>query len=244
MAFYEAATAWHAGEEEMHKLLRVPQTDNPTQPYLTPFAQSLLMRSPLIAIGTLDSEGRPWTTLWGGEPGFSRAIAQSTIGVKATVDRTNDPVVETLLGGKADGEVVQEQGTGKMVGGLAIDLESRRRVKLYGRMVAGALAATDEGIGEVQLVVKIEQSLGMHVQRPVLNTTNRMPRKLSKIPQQEAYRPSYSSTQSRLLRSPLTTRSVGPHYESGPFLYILLESRIRYGHQPSWRTAGLCENTL
>jgi hypothetical protein len=27
-------------------------------------------------------------------------------------------------------------------------------------MVAGALAATEEGIGEVQLVVKIEQSLG------------------------------------------------------------------------------------
>ena len=69
-------------------------------------------------------------------------------------------MVETLLGDKADGEVVQEKGTGKMVGGLAIDLETRRRVKLYGRMVAGALAATEEGVGEVQLVVKIEQSLG------------------------------------------------------------------------------------
>jgi hypothetical protein len=163
MAFYEAATQWHAGEEEMHKMLRVPHTDNPTQPYLTPFAQNLLMRSPLVALGTLDAQGRPWTTLWGGEPGFSRPIAQSIIGVKATVDRTNDPVVETLLGGKADGEVIQEQGTGKMVGGLAIDLESRRRVKLYGRMIAGALAATEEGIGEVQLVVKIEQSLGKHL---------------------------------------------------------------------------------
>jgi hypothetical protein len=161
MAFYEAATAWHAGEEEMHKLLRVPPTDNPTQPFLTPFAQNLLMQSPLIALGTLDAEGRPWTTLWGGEPGFSRAIAQSIIGVRTTVDRNYDPVVETLLGGEADGEVIQEQGTGKMVAGLAIDLESRRRVKLYGRMVAGALSATEEGVGEVQLVVKIEQSLGM-----------------------------------------------------------------------------------
>lgn len=159
MAF--AATDWHDGEEEMHRVLRVPQIDNPTSPFLTPFAQSLLLRSPLVALGTLDSEGRPWTTLWGGEPGFSRAIAQSIIGVRATVDRTNDPVVETLLGGKADGEVVQEQGNGKMVAGLAIDLESRRRVKLYGRMVAGALSATEDGIGDVQLVVKIEQSLGM-----------------------------------------------------------------------------------
>jgi hypothetical protein len=160
MAFYEAETQWHAGEEEMHKLLRVPNQDNPTSPYLTPHAANFLIRSPLIALGTLDSEGRPWTTLWGGEPGFSRPIAQSIIGVKTTVDRLNDPVVEKLLGDTADGEVVQEKGAGKMVGGLAIDLENRRRVKLYGRMVAGALAATEKGIGEVQLVVKIEQSLG------------------------------------------------------------------------------------
>ena len=184
MAFYEAATAWHAGEEEMHKSLRVPHMDNPTSPYLTPFAQNLLMRSPLLAIGTLDSEGRPWTTLWGGEPGFSRAIAQSIIGVRATVDRTYDPVVETLLGGKADGEVIQEQGTGRMVGGLAIDLESRSRVKLYGRMVAGALSATEKGIGEVQLVVKIEQSLGM-LAHGLENyyRTNQTRRKLSKVSQ-------------------------------------------------------------
>ncbi|KAH9219920.1 oxidoreductase-like protein [Leptodontidium sp. 2 PMI_412] len=160
MAFYEADSSWHAGEEEMHKLLRVPARDNPTQPYLTPQAANTLIRAPLIALGTLDDEGRPWTTLWGGEAGFSRAIAQGIIGVKTTVDREYDPVVKVLLGDKADGEVVQVQGTGKMVSGLTINLETRKRVKLYGRMVAGALAATEEGIGEVQLVVKIEQSLG------------------------------------------------------------------------------------
>jgi hypothetical protein len=160
MSFVELEEQWHPGEEQMHKLLQIPNRDNPTSPFLTPFAANLLLRSPLVALGTLDSKGRPWTALWGGEPGFSRAIAQSIIGVKTTVDRAFDPVVETLLGDKADGEVVQEKGTGKMVGGLAIDLETRRRVKLYGRMVAGALAATEEGVGEVQLVVKIEQSLG------------------------------------------------------------------------------------
>ena len=160
MAFYEADAAWHTGEQEMHKLLLVPAQDNPTQPYLTPQASNTLIRSPLIALGTLDEEGRPWTTVWGGEAGFSRAIAQGIIGVRTTVDREYDPVLKVLLGDKADGEVVQVQGTGKMVSGLTINLETRKRVKLYGRMVAGALAATEEGIGEVQLVVKIEQSLG------------------------------------------------------------------------------------
>ncbi|TVY38279.1 Flavohemoprotein [Lachnellula subtilissima] len=160
MSLVETELQWHTGEEQMHKLLRVPQMDNPTQPYLTPNATNTLMRSPLIALGTLDSKGRPWTTLWGGEAGFSRPIAQSIIGIKTTVDRIYDPLVKILLGGKADGEVVQENGTGRMVSGLAINLETRRRVKLYGRMVVGTISATEEGIGEIQLVVKIEQSLG------------------------------------------------------------------------------------
>lgn len=160
MAYYETDFQWHSGEREMHTLLQVPENDNPTSPYLTPFGASLLVRCPLVALGTLDEEGWPWTTLWGGEAGFSQPVAQSVIGLKAVVDSVNDPVLKTLLGNGADGEVVQAKDGGKMVGGLAIDLLNRRRVKLYGRSVAGAVNATEEGIGEVQLVVKIEQSLG------------------------------------------------------------------------------------
>lgn len=159
-SFHEADSQWHPGEEEIHKLLRVPDQDNPTSPYLTPSAARTLQRSPLLAVGTLDAAGRPWSTLWGGEAGFSRAVAQSIIGVRATVDRKHDPVIVILLGDKADGEVVKEEGPGRMVSGLGIDLETRSRVKLYGRMVAGALAATEGDVGEAQLVVKIEQSLG------------------------------------------------------------------------------------
>ena len=162
-AIYEAETQWHEGEEEMHKWLRLPHRDNPTTPFLAPYAAQKLSRSPLVAIGTLDAENRPWTTVWGGEAGFSQPVAQSVIGLKATVDRTYDPVLQTLLGENADGEVVRAEGAGKMVGGLAIDLESRSRVKLYGRMLAGALSATENDIGEVQLVVKIEQSLGKYL---------------------------------------------------------------------------------
>jgi hypothetical protein len=157
-SFNEADLQWHSGEEEMHNLLHVPPQDNPTSLYLTSFAANLLLRSPLLALGTLDSTGRPWTTIWGGESGFARAVGQSVIGVKSTVDRTYDPVIETLLDNKADGQVVRD---GRMVSGLGIDLENRKRVKLYGKMIAGVLSTTEEGIGEVQLAVKIEQSLGL-----------------------------------------------------------------------------------
>lgn len=54
-----------------------------------------------------------------------------------------------------------------MVSGLTIDLETRKRVKMYGRMVAGSasmkedeVAGNEEHVAEMQLVLKIEQSLG------------------------------------------------------------------------------------
>lgn len=172
MAFVVAdSVPWHDGEQKIHNLLRIPRTENPTAPCLTPGAAYLLSKSPLLALGTLDKEGRPWSTIWGGEAGFAGQIAQSIIGIRALVDRANDPVVGTLLGDKADGEVVKEEGGGRMVSGLTIDLETRKRVKLYGRMVVGSMAPfeSDEKTGDlkdsgtkgkVQLVLKIEESLG------------------------------------------------------------------------------------
>lgn len=152
---------WHQGEQKMHRLLRVPEFDNPTSPHMTQFAASMLVQSPLLALGTVDAEGRPWTTVWGGERGFARAISQEIIGIQATIDRSYDPVAEVLFEGEATGDLIRPEGKGNMVGGLAIDLERRRRVKLFGRMAVGALASTEEGVGEAQLAVKIEQTLGM-----------------------------------------------------------------------------------
>lgn len=167
MAFFQGLP-WHEGEEEMHKRLHVPQNDNPTVPSLSQQAATMLQRAPLIAIGALGLHSEPWITLWGGERGLSQPLGNNIIGVKTPVAVTSDPVVEALFGNQADGEVVREEGRGRMIGGLAIDLETRKRVKIYGRMVAGALKSfedeeTDVKQGEIQLVVNIEQSLGMHV---------------------------------------------------------------------------------
>ncbi|KAF2494890.1 putative oxidoreductase [Lophium mytilinum] len=162
---------WSSGEEQMHQLLRVPNQDNPTSSLLTPQASFLLQRAPLLAVGTVDDQGRPWTTVWGGEPGFSQSLGSSIIGTRTIVDRKNDPVVQILIGDRDDGEIVKSEGPGKMVAGLTIDLAIRKRVKIYGRMVAAALDATEQSddgqgdaekstSGQIQLVVRIEQSLG------------------------------------------------------------------------------------
>ncbi|KAF2117063.1 hypothetical protein BDV96DRAFT_17994 [Lophiotrema nucula] len=178
MAF-SMAMPFSEGEEKMHHLLHVPdQRDNPTSTMLTPQAAYMLQRAPLLALGTQDSQNRPWTTLWGGSPGFSQPLGGGIIGTRTIVDGVNDPVVQALVGGGEKGEMVKgdrDVDGGRMVSGLTIDLMTRKRVKIYGRMVAGALgeveveyegntAAKVDGApdqqDQLQLVYKVEQSLG------------------------------------------------------------------------------------
>ncbi|CAD0111647.1 unnamed protein product [Aureobasidium uvarum] len=166
MTFYQAMN-FHEGEKLMQKKLRVPEMDNPTIPMLSPQLSTMLQRAPLLAFGTLDPEGRPWTTVWGGRKGFSQPLGNSMIGVRTSVASKLDPVVEVLVGLDAKGEIVKEEGEGRLLSGLAIDLDTRKRVKLAGRMVAGTLGSTDveDGTdanvqqGVLQLVARIDESL-------------------------------------------------------------------------------------
>ncbi|KAG9199425.1 hypothetical protein G6514_008490 [Epicoccum nigrum] len=176
MAF-SMALPWSEGEEKMHNLLHVPPQDNPTSAALIPQASFMLQRAPLLAIGTLDSDLRPWTALWGGESGFSEPLGGGFVGTRTLVDGKSDPVVQALVGGKDKGETLQSgEGEGKMLSGLAIDLVTRKRVKFAGKMAAGTLrdahveSEGDEAAelpcdmpktqSQIQLVTKIEQSLG------------------------------------------------------------------------------------
>ncbi|KAF9888694.1 hypothetical protein FE257_008452 [Aspergillus nanangensis] len=143
---------WHDGEKKMHDLLRVPAQDNPTVPALSPGASLLLRRSPLLAIGAIDHQGRPWSTVWGGKVGFATTVSPSTIDIKTIVDGKYDPLADILL---RDDQGVESSN---LISGLAIDLENRRRVKLHGHMVSGLLDENNDS-GFAHLVVQIDASL-------------------------------------------------------------------------------------
>ncbi|TDZ59734.1 hypothetical protein CTRI78_v005085 [Colletotrichum trifolii] len=160
---------WHEGELEVHGLLKVPtQRQNPTSAGLPASYGYRLAAAPLLALGTLDGEDRPWTTLWGGEAGgVMRPIAEGVLGVRTRGDVVDDPVIRALWGAEeggelGEGEVVQPNGgEGKLVSGLGIDLITRDRVKFAGRMVAGAVTGLNgSGGGELQLAVRVDESLG------------------------------------------------------------------------------------
>ncbi|PTB66971.1 hypothetical protein BBK36DRAFT_52380 [Trichoderma citrinoviride] len=166
------SSSWHPGELAMHRELRTGRFENPTSAGCpTPYAIRV-MHSQLVALGTLDEEGRPWTTVWGGERGFARPVAEGVLGLKSAVDKEFDPVYKAFWassssspdksrGGGPDEEeeegIVRPEG-GKMMSALSIDLETRDRVKLAGRLIAGADIRGPES--EVQLAFHVEESLG------------------------------------------------------------------------------------
>lgn len=158
-----SATGWHAGEIAMHEQLKNPKLENPTFPGLADRYGVRVMNSPLVALGTLDNEGRPWTTIWGGERGFARPVAKDVLALNSSVDTHYDPVFKALWDG-IDAEGVKQgvinrpdDGEDRPMSGLAIDLETRDRVKLAGKMVAGA---TVDGGKSVQLAMAVTESLG------------------------------------------------------------------------------------
>lgn len=167
---------FNEGEIALQKKLKVLDRLNPTSLFLTPNGQFLISHAPLLGLGALDAEGRPWSTVWGGEPGFASVIDRDIVGMRAIVDRVYDPVVTALFGDSnvADGSVMRTEGGNKMISGVTIDLEKRKRVKLYGKVVLGTLEDPEGNIseaspsllgkrGHAQLVVKIEESLGMFI---------------------------------------------------------------------------------
>ncbi|KAF3060887.1 hypothetical protein GL218_03140 [Daldinia childiae] len=169
-------SSFHPGEQAVHKLLRVPHRENPTHHSLPPQLGYRVAISPLVAVGTLDRQGRPWASVWGGEKGFAQPVARSVLGVRATVGETWDPVVRELLavedgkgeveeGNNGDGRqivndaVIKPEG-GKLMAGLSIDPETRDRVKLAGVMAVGTATKTTPGVADLQLAFRVDEALG------------------------------------------------------------------------------------
>ncbi|KAF3076332.1 hypothetical protein CFAM422_001432 [Trichoderma lentiforme] len=149
----------HEGEVAMYKTLKLPISGDPTSSGLPMNHAVRAMQSPLVAVGTLDKKGRPWTTVWGGDIGCARPVAEDVLRFDSKVDTQHDPVFSALLGsdkGKAGHAVLQNEKKRKMMAALTIDLEGQDRVKLMGKM----LAAMEGKDGRVRIAMDIEESLG------------------------------------------------------------------------------------
>jgi predicted pyridoxine 5'-phosphate oxidase superfamily flavin-nucleotide-binding protein len=89
--------------------------------FVTPPACRFLARQPVLAVALPDSEGRPWASVWLGEPGFVRCEDSHTVRIATTPPPWAD----------------EDPGAGMVIAGgrlglLSIDLASRQRLRING----------------------------------------------------------------------------------------------------------------
>src|SRR5262249_50592150 len=88
---------------------------------IVPGALSFLARQRLVALAAVGDDGHLWTSVWCGEPGF----VQSADGQRVTIARS-------LMAISPDDPVEQRLAIGRDVGMLAIELATRRRLRING----------------------------------------------------------------------------------------------------------------
>lgn len=129
----ERALQEHAGVRERMSEVgrRVIRDHMPAQ------HQEFFARLPFVVAGATDAQSRPWVTLLCGAPGFARALDPKRLRIDAR-PVAGDPLADALL-------------AGQRIGLLGIELHSRRRNRLNGRIVS----ASDQGVE-----IAVEQTVG------------------------------------------------------------------------------------
>jgi predicted pyridoxine 5'-phosphate oxidase superfamily flavin-nucleotide-binding protein len=115
MVFHEGELAVQERVGVSRQASRVGGSIKPTIP---PPAQVFLAQQPYVFAGSIDKKGRVWASMLAGEAGFLNVLNDRTIRIEAPV--TDDLLFENL---KTDGRI----------GLLAIEFETRRRMRANGR---------------------------------------------------------------------------------------------------------------
>jgi predicted pyridoxine 5'-phosphate oxidase superfamily flavin-nucleotide-binding protein len=122
------ASPYHEGELAVHARAGVQEmarrVGRSIGSIILPAAQDFLGRQPMAIIGTVDGHGHAWASLVTGEPGFMGALNEHAMRI-ATRPLPGDPLGENLK-------------INNPVGLLAIELETRRRMRLNGRAEVGS----------------------------------------------------------------------------------------------------------
>ncbi|MEU8518111.1 pyridoxamine 5'-phosphate oxidase family protein [Streptomyces sp. NPDC048577] len=119
----DSVHAFHSGSLAVQRRLGVrdlaAHVGRSIGPGIRPVAAAFLEAQPMLVLGAADADGRVWSTLLAGRPGFVRATGQHTISVAGGVP-DHDPLAGAVT------------PAGTAVGTLALDPRTRRRMRLNG----------------------------------------------------------------------------------------------------------------
>lgn len=149
----DAMSPFHAGEQAVQERAgvreRIAQTGGRSiRDHMPDQHRELFGKLPMLVVGSLDAQRRPWASVLFGRPGFIGTPDPKTLTVAAW-PAAGDPTAANLAPGAA-------------VGLLGIELETRRRNRMNGRLIEA---------GNGGFAVRVEQSFGncpkyIQVRRP------------------------------------------------------------------------------
>ncbi|HYP97146.1 MAG TPA: pyridoxamine 5'-phosphate oxidase family protein [Polyangiaceae bacterium] len=136
------SSPFHAGEQEVQRRLGVRDQieragRNMLRDHMPDQHRELFVSLPMLVVGSVNANGRLWASILGGKPGFVDSPSPKLLKV-TTQPVPGDPLSEQLA-------------VGNPLGLLGIQLETRRRNRANGRIVAR---------DERSFTVEVEQSFG------------------------------------------------------------------------------------
>jgi len=155
------ASPFHAGEQAIQSLAGVRERMElkgraVIRDYMPEQHRSFFAALPFIVVGLADQNGHPWATTLSGPPGFVNSLDEHLLAIKAWLD-PSDPLRTCIRDGAP-------------IGGLGIELSTRRRNRLNGRIENCII---DEGFS-----IRVQQSFGNCPK--YIQTRNERPRTLSR----------------------------------------------------------------
>ncbi|NNL86211.1 MAG: ferredoxin [Myxococcales bacterium] len=142
-AFFERPSSpFHEGEQRIQTKLGVREEIEPwaqrvVRPFLPEEHREFYAQLPFLVLAARDSAGRPWATLLSEEPGFASSPDPRTLEI-AALPSSGDALADAL-------------GCGGDIGLLGIELDTRRRNRVNGRV---------SGRSSGGLTLSVEQSFG------------------------------------------------------------------------------------
>ena len=124
---HSAPSPWHAGELQLQEHAGVAARMDVVgrkviRDYMPDQHREFFAQLPFVVAGAVDAQGDPWAGILEGEPGFAVSPDPHTLRIGAMSD-ADDPLNAGL-------------GLGKPVGLLGIELHTRRRNRMNGRIAA------------------------------------------------------------------------------------------------------------
>jgi len=122
----EAASPFHAGEQELQQRAGKRESleafgRRVVRPYLPDQHRRFYQQLPFVVLGAVDPDGWPWSSLIPGRPGFISSPDDRTLRIDA-VARPGDSAADSVRAGAP-------------LGLLGIDLATRRRNRMNGRVM-------------------------------------------------------------------------------------------------------------